>query len=210
MVPGMGRPKTYDRTEIAAKAMQLFWLHGFEGTSTQTLVEEMGVNRYSLYAEFGSKQGLYEAAMALYDERVVTSHFARLEGPDAGLGEMRDVLEFFASKGHAPGSEFGCMLCNVATERAPHDPGSRGFVQAYVDRIDAGFANALSQARGCGQLRDDVVVAEEAACFTSTLLGFFVLMRSQVSPELLRDAGRAAVRHLESLTREAAASDRRA
>ncbi|MCH8886618.1 MAG: helix-turn-helix transcriptional regulator, partial [SAR324 cluster bacterium] len=59
----MGRPKTYDREEIAAKAMELFWLHGFNGTSTQALVEHMQINRYSLYAEFGSKQRLYEVAL---------------------------------------------------------------------------------------------------------------------------------------------------
>ena len=64
----MGRPKTYNAEEIVTKAMELFWMYGYKGTSTQTLVEQMGVNRYSLQAEFSTKQGLYEAALKIYDK----------------------------------------------------------------------------------------------------------------------------------------------
>ena len=44
----MGRKKTYDRDVLIGKAMELFRDHGFAGTSTQMLVEGLGVNRYSL------------------------------------------------------------------------------------------------------------------------------------------------------------------
>ena len=71
----MGRPKTYNAEEIATKAMELFWMYGYKGTSTQTLVEHMGVNRYSLYAEFGTQQGLYEEALKIYEKEVVTLYF---------------------------------------------------------------------------------------------------------------------------------------
>ena len=71
----MGRNKTYDRETIARKAMALFWLHGYHGTSTQALVDSMGVNRFSLYAEFGNKQALYEAALNLYAQDLVGTKF---------------------------------------------------------------------------------------------------------------------------------------
>ena len=35
------------------KAMETFWHYGYEGTSIQTLVEKMGINRGSLYDTFG-------------------------------------------------------------------------------------------------------------------------------------------------------------
>jgi len=64
----MGRHKTYDRDVLIGKAMETFRDHGFAGTSTQMLVEGLGVNRYSLYAEFGSKQALFDAALAALPE----------------------------------------------------------------------------------------------------------------------------------------------
>ena len=81
----MGRNKTYDRDVLIEKAMEMFRDHGFAGTSTQMLVEGLGVNRYSLYAEFGSKQALFDAALERYDEEVVERNFGPLEAPGAGL-----------------------------------------------------------------------------------------------------------------------------
>ena len=43
--------------------MNAFRSKGYEGTSVQDLVDATGVGRGSLYAAFGSKEGLYLAAM---------------------------------------------------------------------------------------------------------------------------------------------------
>ena len=109
---------TYDAEEIARKAMELFWQRGFHATSTQDLVEHMDVNRYSLYAEFGNKQGLYEAALSLYVRDVVTRFFGAIECPDAGIAEIDALFAFFGSNARRPGSERGCLMCNSATERS--------------------------------------------------------------------------------------------
>ena len=53
--------------------MELFWQRGFHATSTKALADHMGINVYSLFAEFDSKQGLFETALALYDREVVAN-----------------------------------------------------------------------------------------------------------------------------------------
>lgn len=195
----MGRPKSYDRDEILEKAMELFWLHGFHATSTQALVEHMNVNRYSLYAEFGSKQRLYEAALARYDERVVTRHFGSLEAENAGLPEVRDVMKSFMTAAGGPGAEYGCFLCNCATERAPHDSSSRQFVDDYIVRITAAFERVLGNAQRVGAIRPDVDVAVQGRFFVAIMLGLFVLLRSQTDPDVVRGACGAALEHLRRL-----------
>ena len=195
----MGRPKTYERDEVARKAMELFWLHGFHGTSTQALVDHIKINRYSLFAEFGTKQGLFEAALALYESEIVQWYFGALEAPDAGLDELIAVIEFFASAAGTPGTERGCLICNSATERAAHDPVSRNFVESYVNRISAAIGRALEHAREQGDLRDDVNTEQESRLLASTLLGFFVLLRAQIEPKILQSASRAAIEHIKSL-----------
>lgn len=187
----MGRHKTYDREDVTRKAMQLFWERGFHATSTQDLAEQMGVNRYSLFAEFGSKQGLFEAALAMYERDVVTSHFAVLESTDAGLAEIQSVVDAFAAAAGEPGSERGCMLCNVAAERAPFDPASEHVVAGYVDRIQRALSNALDNARQRGEVDPDVAVEDQARLFTSSLLGFWLLMRAGIEADMLRGAARA-------------------
>ena len=58
----MGRTKQYERTKLLDRAVELFRNQGFNGTSTAELVDELGINRKSMYAEFGSKEELFEAA----------------------------------------------------------------------------------------------------------------------------------------------------
>jgi TetR/AcrR family transcriptional repressor of nem operon len=195
----MGRPKTYDRDAMVAKAMELFWLHGFEATTTQMLVDRLGINRFSLYAEFGSKQGLYEASMDRYDQDVVTHHFGPLERPGASLPEIEALLRFFASQVRTPGSEHGCMLCNVATERAPHDPASHARVERYLGRIASALRSALQTAQSRNQLAPDVQISGLAGGLTTTFLGLFVLLRAQSDPAIARDAAATAIAQLHSL-----------
>ena len=125
----MGRKKTYDRDVLIAKAMELFRDHGYAGTSTQMLVDALGVNRYSLYAEFGSKEALFDAAVTLYDTEVIGRSFGPLERPEAGISEIRALLEFFGASA-SPGRGRGCLLCNTAVEFGPEDPGGAGFVRS--------------------------------------------------------------------------------
>ncbi len=194
----MGRAKTYSRDTLVERAMELFWSHGFQGTSTADLVEHLGVNRYSVYAEFGSKQGLFRAAMALYQRRV-TLRFRELEGPSAGLDEIAALLDFLATEAAEPWAGRGCFLCNVATECAPHDDSSRDFVHGYVDGIRGAFLNALSNAQARGDLEPGVSCEDHSHMLTSTVLGFWVLMRARVDHGLLVGAARAAREQLDRL-----------
>ena len=59
----MGRTKSYERDDSLDAAMKVFCARGYHAVTTRELTDAMGLNVYSLYGEFGSKQGLYEAAI---------------------------------------------------------------------------------------------------------------------------------------------------
>jgi AcrR family transcriptional regulator len=63
-----GRPRSFDRDAALAAAMQVFWRRGYDGASMAELTGEMGINAPSLYAAFGSKEGLFQEALRLYLE----------------------------------------------------------------------------------------------------------------------------------------------
>jgi AcrR family transcriptional regulator len=62
-----GRPKAEDAPvtveEILAAALRAFATHGYEGVSVRTLNRELGVSHNLLNQRFGSKQGLWYAAV---------------------------------------------------------------------------------------------------------------------------------------------------
>lgn len=49
--------------------MTVFWRQGYEGASMAELTKAMGINAPSLYACFGSKEGLFRAVMDRYEAR---------------------------------------------------------------------------------------------------------------------------------------------
>ncbi len=198
----MGRKKSYDRDALIAKAVELFRDHGFAGTSTQMLTEELGVNRFSLYAEFGNKQGLFDAALQRYDDEVMQRNFGPLEAPGAGLAEIRALFAFFGSASGAPAWGRGCLLCNTAVEFGPDDPSGAGFIQRYFERIARAFTAALSHALREGELASTVSPRAEASFFTAAVLGLFVMLRAQAPERVIQSAARVATDHLETLRPE--------
>lgn len=195
----MGRKKNYDRDTLVKKAMELFRDHGFAGTSTQMLVEGLGVNRFSLYAEFGNKQELFEAALERYNQDVIERRFGPLEAPTAGIEEVRALLEFYGSAGRGPASGRGCLLCNTAVEFGPVDPSGAEFVQRYFERLSKAFYKALNNAHSQGELRTSVALRGEADFFTASTLGLFVMIRAKAPPAVIENAAKMAIEHLESL-----------
>jgi TetR/AcrR family transcriptional repressor of nem operon len=59
----MGRPRSIDEQQVIASAANLFIEIGFEATSVDDLVETVALHRGSLYKAFGSKRGIFIAAL---------------------------------------------------------------------------------------------------------------------------------------------------
>src|SRR6185295_14348282 len=67
----MARPKAFDPDTAAQEAMETFWERGYNATSVNDLLAEMGLNRGSLYGTFGDKKQLFLAALDKYQDQNV-------------------------------------------------------------------------------------------------------------------------------------------
>ena len=108
------------------------------------LVHAMGASRHAIYAEFGSKDGLFEAVLDFYVDAVVTPAFAQVEASGAGLREIAGYWEYQIAGGEQAGFPGpGCLFANTMTERAPHVPEVAKIIAVHNARLQAGFRNAL-------------------------------------------------------------------
>ncbi len=62
----MGRKRSFDADEAVRAARSVFWSNGYEGASLPDLEAATGLNRSSIYHTFGSKRGLFDAAVDSY------------------------------------------------------------------------------------------------------------------------------------------------
>lgn len=59
----MGRPRQFDPDAVLLRARDTFALGGYHGTSMDDLLRATGLQRSSLYSAYGSKRGLFLAAL---------------------------------------------------------------------------------------------------------------------------------------------------
>ena len=160
----MGRLQTFDSITVVQSARDVFWDLGYDGASLADLESATGVNRSSLYHAFGSKRGLFDAAVADYRDTVIRPRLRGLQADGAGRRELLvyfDELREAVAKLPLDSPRRGCLLVNCATGLATHDEPAREVVEAYRTELAAALGNAL-----VGAAADTAEVAAEHASAT--------------------------------------------
>lgn len=184
----MARNREFDPKIALEKAMKVFWVKGYTDTSIDDLVEATGVSRYGLYGEFGSKRELFLASLDHYQETAVREFFGVVEQHGAGLNEIRLYCEKLVEIYSLPAGQYGCLICNTASEVAPHDKGVEKKVTSALERMTAGFAAALKNAKKRGEVRSDLNIRQAADFLTGSLLGASVMARSGANKQMIGNA----------------------
>lgn len=160
----MARPYSFDPEAALEAAMHVFWRDGYDLASLATLQAAMGIQRGSLYQEYGSKKGLFLKALALYVRKFVDPGVALLTQSDRpGEDRIRDFFD------QVPADEpRGCLLCNSAAGAAGTDADIRETIAAQLERLRAAFGVALVDADADA---DDATRRAEAERLTRVYIG---------------------------------------
>jgi AcrR family transcriptional regulator len=180
-----GRPRKLSDEQILDRAIEVLRERGFEGTSLSHLTEAVKLGPSSLYARFGSKEGLYEAAIQRYQEQSGTWLRDALQLPDARAA-LPAVLRGAAERYAAPSlCERGCAV--LSSGRLSTDCTDASLVErrqgmrgALVQRVQQGVSD--------GQLLADTPVEAVADWVLATLHGLSAMARDGVPPQRLGDA----------------------
>lgn len=126
-----GRPRTFCVEDALDRAMDVFWRKGYEGASLSDLTGAMNIAAPSLYACFGSKEGLFRAVLDRYEE--------------SGKGFLREVLD--APTARASAELFLRGVARRATDPENHPPGCL-LLQSGLAGEDQRIPNELARHRG--------------------------------------------------------------
>ncbi len=88
-----GRPREFDDSAVIDAAMDVFWTHGYEGTSAQALVDGTGLGRGSLYNAFGNKLNLCEEVIVEYVDRTLEAWTANWTGDSTLFEKVEGMME---------------------------------------------------------------------------------------------------------------------
>ena len=183
----MADVKHFDPEEALSRATELFWRQGFEATSVGDLVAELGVSRSSLYATFGDKDRLYQAALQHYCATEAGPRHALLQGDGPVLDAVRELLDGIAAAPSVHPDRRGCLVVNAAMERVPSDAATAEAVAAQLGRFEDALFVALSRGQARGEL-DPAQDPRALARFLVTVVqGMRVVGKAGGDAEVLRD-----------------------
>lgn len=117
----MARSKSFNEQEILDKAMVLFWAKGYNATSANVLVTELGLSRSSLYDTFGDKRSLYLKALMQYQADILDAMQSLIRNTDDVREALIAIFNLIVKQQDREDTPKGCFMVNAAIELAPSD-----------------------------------------------------------------------------------------
>ncbi|WP_285626737.1 TetR/AcrR family transcriptional regulator [Kineosporia sp. NBRC 101677] len=153
-----GRPRGFDADQALDRAVEVFWRHGYDGTSLSDLTSAMGINRPSLYAAYGNKEQLFRRAVARYAE--VDMAYAReaLQQPTA-YQVVESFLRANADALTRPDRPAGCLSIQGGLSASSGNEQIAEFLAASRRSGEEALAQRLGQAVEEGDLPADTDAA---------------------------------------------------
>jgi AcrR family transcriptional regulator len=192
----MGRPRAFDADAALDQAMEVFWRHGYEGATIAQLTEAMHINPPSLYAAFGSKEGLLKAALDRYTAKRNCWMEEVLSAPTAREVAER-MLMGTADIQTDPANPPGCLLvqgglaCGTGSENVPFELAARR--AQTEDQLRDRFVRAKAE----GDLKETADPAALARYLSAVNTGMCVMGSSGADREALRQVAAVSVKAFE-------------
>jgi TetR/AcrR family transcriptional repressor of nem operon len=183
----MPRSKEFQKDVVLSRAMEVFWEKGYGSTSVQDLVERMGINRFSIYATFGDKEGLFLSALDHYGKTVVERLLLPLENGDGGLDAIRGYFDRLVDAYCGPKGWRGCLMINSVVELDSQEHrAAKDKIQEYSERLRSAFERSLERAKARGEVRSSSSVGELSGFLLNQAFGLGVHAKLPSDQEALR------------------------
>ena len=130
----MERSRGFDERQVVRAARDVFWEQGYAETAVPDLERATGLRRSSLYHAFGSKRGLFDAAVESYLDEVVRPRLAPLQEAEVSPTALEDYLRGLrdaVSGSSAPAGGQGCLLMNATCSLLGQDEAVRTTASRY-------------------------------------------------------------------------------
>lgn len=143
----MTRTAAFDREMVIRAARDVFWREGYAETALPTLEKATGLNRSSIYNSFGSKRGLFDAAVDNYLNEVVRPRLRPLLADDVAPTALSDYLSGLSKAFETLESAPGCLLVNATGTTLAHDPEVCRVIANYLEELRSAFAAGVRAAK---------------------------------------------------------------
>lgn len=188
-----GRPRSFDRQDALASAMEVFWIKGYEAASISDLTGAMGIGSPSLYAAFGSKEGLFHEAVELYGRTEGPALWDVVEAAPTAREAIEGYLTATARVFTRPGKPRGCLVTLSVLNTASASASVCEAMRQHRAVGQSGLERRLRRSMAQGELPAGLDAAGVAAFYLTVQQGMSIQARDGASRETLEKVAQGAM-----------------
>lgn len=184
----MNTNSKFDREQTIQKATALFWEKGYHATSMRNLQDAIDLRPGSIYASFGSKEGLFKETLQYYTDfslDILQNYAAKHDSPMEALKAFVNyaVIE---SKDSAPCNI--CMLVKTISELTEDNNAELlSETKRLLAVIEKEFIKLLTQAQKNGELNETKDPKRLARLLQMQIMGLRSYARANSSNKQLKE-----------------------
>jgi TetR/AcrR family transcriptional regulator, transcriptional repressor for nem operon len=182
-----GRPKIFDETEAIRKATEIFWRKGYEASSTEDLLDAMGIGKGSFYLHFkDGKKELFQRSLDLFSEDAMKRFNEKLSQTDDEVNFLKKFILSLAD-GTSEQKQKGCYLGNAIVEMSNVDPKTKAHAAALMEKLELAFEKIIRKAQASKELKTQTNARLLAKYLINVRNGIHVTMRSEKNKDDLKN-----------------------
>ncbi|WP_158772743.1 TetR/AcrR family transcriptional regulator [Cobetia sp. L2A1] len=150
----MPRATLHNRQDSLDRALNLFWQKGFHATSLKDIERTLDMRPGSIYAAFGSKDGLFQEALDCYATRSLREMEIIMASHDSPLDALATYIRQLGCLRDKEVPSRACMLAKSLLELGEREQAARDKVEMLLAGMEARFCQAFRDAHVAGQIID--------------------------------------------------------
>lgn len=126
----MPRYKEYNKVRLTQKAMYQFWGNGYGATPLSVLLEILGVNKFSFYDAFESKENLLVETLTYHYQNSTLPRMQQLRSSGSIIEYLEDTLR------EEKNGCRGCYILAMTSETGTSVPGAVDLLKTYMSELE--------------------------------------------------------------------------
>lgn len=183
----MARTKVFDEETVLNKAVNLFWKKGYNGTSAQDLVDELGISRSSLYDTYGDKYQLFKSSLLQYRKQFAGALIEISDKSDDFEKTLKDIFKYVVTESLQEKCSKGCFMVNSSVELAPHNSEIAEIVNANMQDVEDALFRLIKKGQEAGQFSNSHSPRSLARFIFNAISGLRVASKSGADKKVFDD-----------------------
>jgi len=195
----MARATLHNRQDSLDRALQLFWQKGFHATSLKDIEKALDMRPGSIYAAFGSKDGLFQEALDYYARNAMVELECTLNAHSSPLLGLAAYLRLLGGLRDKELPSRACMLVKSLLELGEREQAALHKVEGMLAGMETHFTNSFTESQRLGELDNQLDPVRLGRRLQAEVMGLRAFAQRDVDSGAVHDIAEDMALSLEAL-----------